>query len=118
MAKILYLFLLSFIFLFNNGGAQTASAAKEPVLTYNLFQNYPNPFNPSTMIKFTVPEAAYVSLKVFNALGSEVAVLVDSNKEAGTYEVNFNGEALPSGIYFLQLKAGSYTNIKKMILLK
>lgn len=118
MKKIIYLFLLGLIFPLSDG-AQTANISeKGPELTYNLYQNYPNPFNPTTTVRFTIPEEGRVSLKVFNALGVEVASLVDSVKPAGEYTIEFNGEGLPSGIYFLQLKSGAYINIKKMILLK
>lgn len=118
MKKIIYIFiLLALLFPFSNG-AQTVLADKQPELTYNLFQNYPNPFNPVTTVRFTVPEETRVSLKVFNALGVEIANLMDTVKPAGDYAVEFSGEKLPSGIYFVQLKAGSYMSIKKMILLK
>ncbi|MCU7494319.1 MAG: T9SS type A sorting domain-containing protein [Ignavibacteria bacterium] len=118
MKRIIYLFLLGIMFPLLSNGAQPALADKRPELSYNLYQNYPNPFNPTTTVRFTIPEESRVSLKVFNALGVVVANLVDSVRPAGDYTLEFNGENLPSGIYFLQLKAGSYMNIKKMILLK
>ncbi|MGE5432294.1 MAG: T9SS type A sorting domain-containing protein [Syntrophomonadaceae bacterium] len=118
MKKIIYLFLLLGIIFPLSNGAQTVLSDKQPELKYNLFQNYPNPFNPATTVRFTIPEETKVSLKVFNALGVEVADLMDTVKPAGDYAVEFSGENLPSGIYFLQLKAGSYMSIKKMILLK
>jgi len=85
-----------------------------------LEQNYPNPFNPSTKIKFSVPNGIVgdVSLKVFDILGNEVATLVDKAKSAGTYEVEFNNPQLSSGIYYYQLRSGSYVETKKMILMK
>jgi len=83
-----------------------------------LEQNYPNPFNPSTKISFTVPERSNVSLKVFNLLGSEVAELVNREMEAGTYNINFNAANLPSGVYLYQIKAGSFVQTRKMILLR
>ena len=85
-----------------------------------LEQNYPNPFNPSTKIKFSVPNGIVqdVSLKVFDILGNEVATLVDKAKSAGTYEVEFNNPQLSSGIYYYQLRVGSYVETKKMILMK
>jgi len=85
-----------------------------------LEQNYPNPFNPSTKIKFSVPNGIVqdVSLKVFDILGNEVATLVDKAKSAGTYEVEFNNPQLSSGIYYYQLRLGSYVETKKMILMK
>jgi hypothetical protein len=89
-----------------------------------LYQNYPNPFNPTTKIKFTIPftlsgvEGSHVTLKLFDLLVNEIATLVNEEKPAGTYEVEFNGTALPSGIYFYRLKAGDFVEIKKMVLLK
>ncbi|HMU42041.1 MAG TPA: T9SS type A sorting domain-containing protein [Ignavibacteriaceae bacterium] len=85
---------------------------------FNLEQNYPNPFNPSTTIKFSLPESAEVTMKIFNSLGEEVALLVNSFKERGTYSVKFNSAGLPSGIYYYKLKAGNFSEVKKMILNK
>ncbi|MGQ9644435.1 MAG: T9SS type A sorting domain-containing protein, partial [Ignavibacterium sp.] len=83
-----------------------------------LQQNYPNPFNPNTTISFSIPEEEFVTLKVFNSLGEEVAELINENKPAGTYEVEFTAASLPSGVYFYKLKAGSFVETKKMILIK
>jgi hypothetical protein len=88
------------------------------ITNYYLYQNYPNPFNPSTRIKFQIPNRALVTLKIFDVLGNEVGVLVNREMETGSYEVEFHASNLPSGIYFYQLKAGNYTETKKMILLK
>jgi hypothetical protein len=85
---------------------------------YNLSQNYPNPFNPSTTINFTLPNNEFVTLKVYNVLGSEVATLVNQQLTAGSYKFDFNASNLASGIYLYELKAGSYSQIKKMNLLK
>ena len=82
---------------------------------FNLSQNYPNPFNPATMIKYSLPEAGHVSLKVYNVIGKEVETLVNDEKPAGTYEVNFDAAQLPSGIYFYQLKTGNFVETKKMV---
>ncbi|MCH8034249.1 MAG: T9SS type A sorting domain-containing protein [Bacteroidetes bacterium] len=89
----------------------------------HLAQNYPNPFNPSTKIKFTIPhvETGYAStvlLKVYDVLGNEIATLINEEKAAGTYEVEFDGTGLPSGIYFYRLQAGSFVETKKMVLIK
>ncbi len=84
----------------------------------NLFQNYPNPFNPSTKIDFRIVDLEFVNLKVYDILGKEVATLVDEEKVAGEYKIQFNAANLPSGFYFYQLKAGEYVETRKMVLLK
>ena len=83
-----------------------------------LFQNYPNPFNPTTSIEYRVLSKGYVSLKVFDVLGREVATLVNEEKQQGVYEIEFSRNNISSGIYYYQLKAGNYMETKKMILLK
>jgi len=85
---------------------------------FALHQNYPNPFNPSTKIKFVMAKSSFVSLKVYNVLGKEAATLVNEERPAGNYEVEFDGTDLPSGVYFYQLHAGSFIQTKKMILLR
>lgn len=87
---------------------------------YSLSQNYPNPFNPSTVIAYSIPAASHVSLKVYDAIGHQVAVLVNEDRPAGTYSVRFSagGKNLPSGVYFYTLTAGKYTQTKKMLLIK
>jgi hypothetical protein len=85
---------------------------------YELKQNYPNPFNPNTKIKYSVPQASQVQIKVFDVLGNEIETLINEEKQVGTYEITWYAEGLPSGVYFYQLIAGEYTAIKKMILLK
>jgi hypothetical protein len=85
---------------------------------YILNQNYPNPFNPTTTIKYQIPEFSFVTLKVYDVLGNEVAILVNDEKPIGGYEVTWYSEQLPSGVYFYQLKAGEFISTKKMILLK
>jgi len=87
-------------------------------IAFNLNQNYPNPFNPSTVIKYSVPEKSFVSLKIFNILGMEISTLVNETKNAGNYSVSFNAANLPAGIYFYSITAGKNTAVKKMILLK
>jgi hypothetical protein len=83
-----------------------------------LEQNYPNPFNPSTKIKYEIPQTEYVSLIVYNSLGSEVAVLVNEEQFAGSHEINFDATELSSGIYFYELRINHLSKTKKMILLK
>lgn len=85
---------------------------------FNLYQNYPNPFNPTTQIKYSLPESGAISLKVFNLLGQKVATLYEGIKNAGTYEITFNGEGLANGIYVYQLKANNFVETKKLMLLK
>lgn len=86
--------------------------------SYILFQNYPNPFNSTTNIRYTIPQSGKVKLEVFDILGNEIAAIVNENQPAGIYEVEFNAEDLPSGIYFYSLTSGNFTATKKLILLK
>ena len=85
-----------------------------------LQQNYPNPFNPSTSIQYAISSTQFVTLKVYDLLGREVATLVNEEKPAGSYNVEFtiNNLQLSTGIYFYRLQAGNYVETKKMILLK
>jgi hypothetical protein len=96
------------------GGIQTTEIPNY----YSLAQNYPNPFNPSTTIKFSVPKTTSVSLKVYDVLGREVAVLVNEVKQAGFHTVDFNASNLASGIYFYKIEAGDFNAVKKMMLVK
>lgn len=86
--------------------------------SYALYDNYPNPFNPTTKIKYDLPKESQVSLRIFDILGREVASLVNEKQNAGSYEVNFNANKLASGVYIYRLSAGSYVQVKKMMLLK
>jgi 1,4-alpha-glucan branching enzyme len=88
------------------------------VTNYKLEQNYPNPFNPSTVIKYQIPEAGIVSIKIFDILGREIETLVNKFQRNGNYEVQFNASNLASGVYFYQLKTNTFISIKKMLLLK
>jgi len=81
-------------------------------------KNYPNPFNPSTTISYTLPNAGYIKLTVYDRIGREVKVLVDENKQQGTHTVEFNASNLPSGIYFYRIKTSEKTEVRKMILAK
>jgi hypothetical protein len=83
-----------------------------------LMQNYPNPFNPATTIRFAVPVSGFVSLKVYDALGKEIATVVHEVKDAGEHAAQFNASALPSGTYFYTLRSGNSVETKKMMLLK
>lgn len=85
---------------------------------FALNQNYPNPFNPATTIEYSIPQNSFVSLKVYNVLGQEVASLVNQEQKASNYTVNFDASRLSSGIYFYKIQAGNFTLTKKMLLLK
>jgi len=74
-------------------------------LTFALEQNYPNPFNPATRIKYSIPELSFVTIKVYDVLGSEVAILINEEKPIGTYEITWYAENLPSGVYFYRIQA-------------
>jgi hypothetical protein len=86
--------------------------------TYNLEQNYPNPFNPSTTISWQLKNDGLVSIKIFDQLGKEVATLVNEEKAAGSYEIEFNAASLASGVYYYRINAGTFVDTKKMILMK
>jgi hypothetical protein len=88
------------------------------IYSYKLEQNYPNPFNPVTTINYSIHNNSFVQLRVYDLLGQEIAVLVNKKQSTGNYSVKFNAENLPSGIYFYSLKAGDFSKVKKMLLLK
>jgi hypothetical protein len=100
----------------------------EPISTeipqkFELFQNYPNPFNPTTKIRFNIPAFVettrrVVSLRIYDALGKEIAVLVNQNLKPGIYEIDWNAENIPSGVYFYSLVTNEFTQTKKMVVLK
>ena len=87
-------------------------------LTFEVYQNFPNPFNPATKIKYSIASHALVKLKVYDILGKEITTLVNEEKPAGIYEVNFEGSQFASGIYIYRLQAGNFIETKKMILLR
>jgi hypothetical protein len=86
--------------------------------SFKLLQNYPNPFNPAATINYQLPINSFVTLKVYDALGREVATLVNAQKPAGNYSVEFNGGRLASGIYYYRMNAGSFVQTKKLLLIK
>ena len=115
----------------SSSGTGVEPAKSALVSTYDLQQNYPNPFNPVTKIKYTIPtpphpspsqgegvREGFVSLKIYDVLGRDVATLVNENQKPGNYEVTFDAFGLASGIYYYQLKAGDFVDTKKMLLLK
>lgn len=95
----------------NNNGLTTADK-------YALNQNYPNPFNPTTKISFSLPKSEFVTVKIFDMLGKEVAQLVNDELKAGNYEYQFNGSSLASGIYFYRINTANFTDTKRMTLVK
>ncbi len=111
-------------FEFINGGisiSPSVSVKETPKISpikFELYQNYPNPFNPTTTIQFDIPKASFVTLKVYNILGREVATLVNEKREAGRYEAKFKASTLSSGVYFYRLQAGDYVSTKKFVLIK
>ncbi|MEJ2506843.1 MAG: T9SS type A sorting domain-containing protein, partial [Ignavibacteriaceae bacterium] len=101
----------------NESTTDVKNEGKQPE-TFKLFQNYPNPFNPTTRIQYSIASKQFVSLRVYDSLGKEVKILVNAERPAGTYEVNFTSKDLPSGTYFYKIKAGDFVQTKKMILLR
>ena len=105
-----------------NGNYEYYNLSDEVVIgvpdKFELSQNYPNPFNPVTNLEFGISELGFVSLKVYNSLGKEVAVLVNELKPAGRYEVVFNGSNLSSGVYYYKIESGSFSAVKRMTLIK
>ena len=99
-------------------GVNESEAAGKLPAKFALEQNFPNPFNPSTNIRYDIPKTAKVTLKIYDILGREVQTLVNTVQAPGQYTLKFNAQGLASGIYFYQLKAGDYTAIKKLMLLK
>jgi plastocyanin len=85
---------------------------------FELLQNYPNPFNPSTNIEFRISDRGFVSLKVYNILGGEIATLVNEEKERGVYDITFDATGLSSGMYLYKLQAGNFVETRKMIMMK
>jgi hypothetical protein len=103
---------------FKNGNPVSVEDENSNVYSFNLEQNYPNPFNPTTTLSFVIGHRSFVILKVYDVLGNEIATLVNEEKPAGSYEVEFDAKDLTSGIYFYQLRAGEFSQTKKMILMK
>jgi hypothetical protein len=102
----------------NLGGTAVGKTGLDVPGSYKLSQNYPNPFNPTTTINFNLAKASDVKLTVYNMLGQKVMTLVDSHLNAGEQTVKFDASKLTSGVYFYRLDAGSFSSVKKMMLLK
>ena len=99
-------------------GAVLVDEIKGLPIEYALIQNYPNPFNPTTSIQYSIANRQFVTLKIFNVLGQEIETLVNEEKTAGNYQVEFNAAELPSGVYFYRIQAGSFNQVRKMLLIK
>ncbi|GMR25562.1 MAG: hypothetical protein BMS9Abin39_0870 [Ignavibacteria bacterium] len=102
-------------------GVNSITAADDEkivIFDFKLHQNYPNPFNPTTSIQYTVSNAGFISLKIYDVLGKEVSSLVNEYKSAGNYKINFDASSLASGVYLYKLKSGNFVDVKKMLLLK
>ena len=101
-----------------NNAVSVSGSGNSFINNYILEQNYPNPFNPGTIISFSIPNSEFTQLKIYDALGTEINSLVNEYKQSGNYDIEFNAENLPNGIYFYRLISGNYSDTKKMILLK
>jgi len=101
-----------------NNAVSVSGSGNSFINNYTLEQNYPNPFNPGTIISFSIPNSGFTQLKIYDALGTEINSLVNEYKQSGNYDIEFNAENLPTGIYFYRLISGNYSDTKKMILLK
>ena len=104
-----------------NAISQPLAAAVDALplpLVFRAYPNHPNPFNPTTTIRFSIPAEHRVTLTVYDLLGKPVAVLVDGQLQAGVHSTQFNGERLPSGMYFCKLQAGGHTSVQRMMLVK
>ena len=112
MGSVAFLDNLSF------GNTTNVNENTDIMKVFSLNQNYPNPFNPSTTIKYSIPKQSNVTLKLFDVLGSEIATLINKELPQGSYELEFDGSELTSGIYFYKLQARNFIKTKKMILLK
>jgi len=88
------------------------------VNNFIIKQNYPNPFNPSTKIKYSIPHSENMTLKIYDVLGRQITTLVNEEKPAGNYTIEFDGSSLPSGVYFYQIQAGNFIGTMKMLLVK
>ncbi len=102
----------------SSSGVNSVPVAADFPKTYALYQNYPNPFNPTTILNYSIPKSSFVTIKVYDVIGREVAVLVNEEKPAGDYSIIFNASNLASGIYFYKMQAGRFEKTKKLILLK
>lgn len=100
-------------------GTITSISERNTVIReYNLYPNYPNPFNPATTIKYSIPSFELIQIKIFDILGNELQTLVNQYKQPGNYKIEFSAGSIPSGVYFYKIISGSYSETRKMILLR
>jgi choice-of-anchor B domain-containing protein len=102
---------------FTYAGPLSANEPEVPT-TYRLEQNFPNPFNPSTVIGYVIPKSGYVSLKIYDVLGQEIATLVSEEQQTGMHQTRWEAQGLSSGVYYYRLQAGTFTDTKKLLLLR
>jgi hypothetical protein len=108
----------SAVAVFATGTTLNVNEITELPKEFELLQNYPNPLNPTTIISYQLPVNSFVTLNVYDVIGREVRTLVNGPKASGSYTIQFDGSDLPSGVYFYRLRAGDFTSVKKLILLK
>jgi plastocyanin len=101
-----------------NSSSDVQTFGNNVPFSYNLAQNFPNPFNPTTQISFSLLQKSHVILKIYNAIGTEIATLLDADIQAGTHEINWVPKSLPSGVYFYRMKTAEFVDTKRMVLLK
>jgi hypothetical protein len=100
------------------GVASLSGAGNSLPPAFTLFQNYPNPFNPATVIRYAIPARTHVILSLFNALGQNIATLVNGDIDAGNHEIRFDGTNLATGVYFYRIQAGGFVQTRKLLLLR
>jgi photosystem II stability/assembly factor-like uncharacterized protein len=105
-------------FILRSDNPLITSIEENSPVEFTLFQNYPNPFNPSTTIKYSLPQTGRVTLSIYDLLGREIVKLVDEEKPVGEYETKWNASTYPSGVYFLRMQAGQYSETRKLLLMK
>ena len=106
------------LYVYSNTISTDVEDTEQSPSEFSLSQNFPNPFNPATTINYQIPELSFVTLKVYDVLGNEIITLVNEEKTAGSYDLEFNAASLSSGVYFYRLQAGSFVETKKMVLMK
>ncbi len=106
------------VFIGNHSAIGIQQISQNVPENFSLRQNYPNPFNPSTKIQFSIKQFSPVEIRIFDILGKEISIMKYGTLKPGLYEIDFDGEEIPSGVYFYRIKAGEFTDTKRMILLK